>query len=180
MRRLRFQMLWICFVLKVPNFARRNCEFLKFLCASRAEAENPKFGQKLNNGFNFTDGLMENLNLVLHCFAMHHCIVFHSISHVATPFNASHPMLSQALPCSPLHYTLYWCSLYPTLPCLPVCTHLILNLLSTSSMKYRCNRKKYWKIEWRVLGIDIDSLTGRVTFRKGIHGRLTFSRATEI
>ena len=95
-----------------------------FLTASRSEVQNSKFGQKLNSGFQFREGLMKNLNLALHCFALHHCIVFHSINLLATTFNASHPMPSEALPCPPLHCTPYWCSLYPqiTLPYLFVLT----------------------------------------------------------
>ena len=98
----------------ISNFAPKNCEFLP---ASMPEIQNSKFGQTLNSGFQYSEGLMESLNLALDCFALHHYIVFHSMNLVATPFNVSHLMPSEALPCPPLHCTLYTCSLYPTLPC---------------------------------------------------------------
>ena len=131
-----FETLWKVWGLNwivVSNFAPKK---YAFLTASRSEVQNSKFGQKLNSGFQFQEGLIENLNLALHCFALHHCIVFRSINLIDTTFNASHPMPSEALPCPPLHCTPYWCSLYPhiILPYL-----FVLTLYSTSYLLHPWN-----------------------------------------
>ena len=105
---------------------------------------------------NFTGWFYLKDRLLEQCFGLHHCIVFHSINLVATPFNASHPMPSK--PCPVLPFTTH----YIDTPCTPhylaprFCAHLILNFLPTSSMKYNYNRKRCRRIKWRVLAIDID------------------------
>ena len=54
-------------------------------------------------------------NLLLHCFALYLCIVFHRINLSTTYFNATPQIPSQVMPCATLHYTLNLCSMYPAL-----------------------------------------------------------------
>ena len=81
-------------------------------------------------------GLMENLYLAPHCFALYLCIVFHHINLAATHFNGRPPIPSQAMSCT-THYIYAPCTLLQFVLACCIYSPVALNFLPNSSMKYR-------------------------------------------